>query len=151
MLLDRPETTSGSRGFSQPGREFVTFRFGNRPKQCAPTGASIGGIAMRLLRSRARVQVDDDTQLEGQVERAVEIFSRVEDEIRDFVGRDVAASRHRLEECSDLTPANVASLLQRLPATQCRRSISSSPNCRRCASGCNTKRRWSSARSCNTQ
>ena len=69
---------------------------------------------MRLLRSRGRVQVDDDTQLEGQVERAVEIFSRVEDEIRDFVGRDVAASRHRLEECSDLTPANVASLLQRL-------------------------------------
>ena len=73
-----------------------------------------GGIAMRLLRSRARVQVDDDTQVEGQVERAVEIFSRVEDEIRDFVGRDLAASRHRLENCSDLTPANVASLLQRL-------------------------------------
>ena len=76
----------------------------------------MGGIAMHLLRSRARVQVDDDTQVEGQVERAVEIFSRVEDEIRDFVGRDLAASRHRLEEdCSDLTPANVASLLQRLP------------------------------------
>jgi hypothetical protein len=75
----------------------------------------MGGIAMRLLRSRARVQVDDDTQVEGQVERAVEIFSRVEDEIRDFVGRDLAASRHRLEACSDLTPANVASLLQRLP------------------------------------
>jgi len=75
----------------------------------------MGGIAMRLLRSRARVQVDDDTQVEGQVERAVEIFSRVEDEIRDFVGRDLAASRHRLENCSDLTPANVASLLQLLP------------------------------------
>jgi len=77
----------------------------------------MGGIAMRLLRSRARVQVDDDTQVEGQVERAVEIFSRVEDEIRDFVGRDLAASRRRLENCSDLTPANVASLLQRLPGT----------------------------------
>jgi hypothetical protein len=111
---DRPETTTGSRGFSLLGREFVTFRFGNRPKQCAPTSASMGGIAMRLLRSRARVQVDDDTQVEGQVERAVEMFSRVEDEIRDFVGRDLAASRHRLEECSDLTPANVASLLHRL-------------------------------------
>jgi hypothetical protein len=37
-------------------------------------------------------------------------FSRVEDEIRDFVGRDLAASRQRLEECSDLTTANVASL-----------------------------------------
>jgi hypothetical protein len=42
------------------------------------------------------------------------MFSRVEDEIRDFVGRDLAASRHRLEECSDLTPAHVASLLHRL-------------------------------------
>src|SRR5215831_13870599 len=42
-------------------------------------------------------------------------YARVEDEIRDFVGRDLAASRHRLEDCSDLTPANVASLLQRLP------------------------------------
>src|SRR5262249_55465637 len=42
------------------------------------TGASMGGIAMRLLRSRARVQVDGDTQVEGQVERAVEIFSRFE-------------------------------------------------------------------------
>jgi hypothetical protein len=74
----------------------------------------MGGIAMRLLRSRARVQVDADTQVEGQVEQAVEIFSRVESEIRDFVRRDVAASRPRLEDCSDLTPANVASLLQRL-------------------------------------
>jgi hypothetical protein len=70
----------------------------------------MGGIAMRLLRSRARVQVDPHTQVAGQVERAVEIFSRVENEIRDFVGRDFAASRHRLEECSDLTTANVASL-----------------------------------------
>ena len=69
-----------------------------------------GGIAMRLLRSRARVQVDPDTQGEGQVERAVEIFSRVEDEMRDFVGQDIAAPRHRLEECSDLTTANVASV-----------------------------------------
>jgi hypothetical protein len=70
----------------------------------------MGGIAMRFLRSRARVQVDVDTQVEAQVERAVEIFSRVEDEIRDFVGRDLAASRQRLEESSDLTTANVASL-----------------------------------------
>jgi len=70
----------------------------------------MGGIAMRLLRSRARVQVGADTQVEGQVERAVEIFSKVEDEIRDFVGRDLSASRHRLAECSDLTTANVASL-----------------------------------------
>src|SRR6516164_4315394 len=76
-----------------------------------------GGIAMRLLRSRARVQVDGDTQVEGQVERAVEIFSRVEGEIRDFVRRDLAASRHRLEDCSDLTPGNVDSLLQRLSGT----------------------------------
>jgi methyl-accepting chemotaxis protein len=66
----------------------------------------MGGIAMRLLKSRARVQVDPHTQVAGQVERAVEIFSRVENEIRDFVGR----SRHRLEECSDLATANVASL-----------------------------------------
>jgi hypothetical protein len=76
-----------------------------------------GGIAMRLLRSRARVQVDGDTQVEGQVERAVEIFSRVEGEIRDFVRRDLAASRRRLEDCSDLTPGNVDSLLQRLSGT----------------------------------
>jgi hypothetical protein len=101
----------------RPGREFVTFRFGNGSKQCALTGASMGGIAMRLLRSRARVQVDGDTQVEGQVERAVEIFSRVEGEIRDFVRRDLAASRHRLEDCSDLTPGNVDSLLQRLSGT----------------------------------
>jgi hypothetical protein len=76
-----------------------------------------GGIAMRLLRSHARVQVDGDTQVEGQVERAVEILSRVEGEIRDFVRRDLAASRHRLEDCSDLTPGNVDSLLQRLSGT----------------------------------
>jgi hypothetical protein len=78
----------------------------------------MGGIAMRLLRSRARVQVDSDTQVEGQFERAVEIFSRVEGEIRDFVRRDLAAaSRHRLEDCSDLTPGNVDSQLQRLSGT----------------------------------
>ena len=77
----------------------------------------MGGIAMRLLRSRARVQVDGDTQVEGQVERAVEIFSRVEGEIRDFVRRDLAASGHRLEDSSDLTPGNVDSLLQRLSGT----------------------------------
>jgi hypothetical protein len=65
---------------------------------------------MSLLSSRAHVQIDPDTQVEGQVERAVEIFSRVEDEIRDFVGRDLAASRHQSEECSDLTTVNVASL-----------------------------------------
>jgi vacuolar-type H+-ATPase subunit I/STV1 len=69
-----------------------------------------GGVAMRLLRSRARVRADADTQVEGQVERTVEIFSRVEDEIRDFICQDLAASRHRLEECSDLRTANVASL-----------------------------------------
>src|SRR6516225_7915716 len=73
----------------------------------------MGGIAMRLLRSRVRVQVDGDTQVEGQVERAVEIFSRVEGEIRDFVRRD----HRRLEDCSDLTPRNVDSLLQRLSGT----------------------------------
>jgi hypothetical protein len=77
----------------------------------------MGGIAMRLLRSRARVQVDSDTQVEGQVERAVEIFSRVEGEIRDFVRRDLAASRRRLEDCSHLTPGNVDSLLQRFSGT----------------------------------
>jgi hypothetical protein len=98
-------------------REFVTFRFGNGSKQCALNGASMGGIAMRLLRSRAHVQVDGDTQVESQVERAVEIFSRVEGEIRDFVRRDLAASRRRLEDCSDLTPGNVDSLLQRLSGT----------------------------------
>ena len=48
----------------------------------------VGGIAMHLLRSRARVQVDGDTQVEGQIERAV-----------------------------DLTPGNVDSLLQRLSGT----------------------------------
>ena len=31
--------------------------------------------------------------------------------------RDLAASRHRLEDCSDLTPGNVDSLLQRLSGT----------------------------------
>src|SRR5262249_9265633 len=77
----------------------------------------MGGIAMRLLRSRARVQVDGDTQVEGQVERAVELFSRVEGEIGDFVRRDLAASSYRLEESSDLTPGNVDSLLQRLSGT----------------------------------
>src|SRR5215510_7983870 len=111
-------TLAGAFRHCRPGREFVTFRFGNGSKQCALTGASMGGIAMRLLRSRARVQVDSDTQVEGQVERAVEIFSRVEGEIRDFVRRDLAAaSRHRLEDCSDLTPDNVDSLLQRLSGT----------------------------------
>src|SRR6266481_1675371 len=72
-------------------------------------------IAREPFSGAARSARDYDTQVEGQVERAVEIFSRVEDEIRDFVGRDLAASRRRLENCSDLTPANVASLLQRLP------------------------------------
>src|SRR5262245_11726828 len=109
--------SQGHSGIAGPGREFVTFRFGNGSKQCALTGASMGGIAMRLLRSRARVQVDSDTQVEGQVERAVEIFSRVEGEIRDFVRRGLAASRHRLEDCSDLTPGTVDSLLQRLSGT----------------------------------
>jgi hypothetical protein len=42
---------------------------------------------------------------------------RVEGEIRDFVRRDLAASRHRSEDCSDLTPGNVDSLLQRLSGT----------------------------------
>jgi hypothetical protein len=40
------------------------------------------------------------------------------DEIRDFVRRDLAAaSRHRLEDCSDLIPGDVDSLLQRLSGT----------------------------------
>jgi hypothetical protein len=41
----------------------------------------------------------------------------VDNEIRDFVRRDLAASRHRLEDCSDLTPGNVDSLLQQLSGT----------------------------------
>ena len=59
---------------------------------------------MRLLRSRARVQVDDDTQVEGQVERAVEIFSRVEDEIRDA---ELQALRQRLQHEATLVEREV--------------------------------------------
>jgi len=112
---DRPATTTALADSAGLAVNSSHFDSAIGPNNVRPLALSMGGIAMRLLRSRARVQVDDDTQVEGQVERAVEIFSRVEDEIRDFVGRDLAASRHRLENCSDLTPANIASLLQRLP------------------------------------
>ena len=58
---------------------------------------------MSWLQSRERAQVD----------LAVEIFSQVEDEIRDFVRRDGPAAWRRSADESELTPRTVASLLQR--------------------------------------
>ena len=48
-----------------------------------------------------------------QSERAAEIFSQVEGEIRDFVRRDVAGTWRPTEEWTELTPGNVGWLLQR--------------------------------------
>jgi hypothetical protein len=58
---------------------------------------------MSWLQSRERAQVD----------LAVEIFSQVEDEIRDFVRRDGPAAWRRSADESELTPRTVAALLQR--------------------------------------
>src|SRR5262245_45182041 len=58
---------------------------------------------MTTLTSPERVQSD----------RAAEIFSQVEGEIRDFVRRDVAGSWRPTEEWTELTPGNVGWLLQR--------------------------------------
>jgi hypothetical protein len=54
------------------------------------------------------------THERAQVDRAVEIFSKVEGEIRDIVRRDAAAPRRRLEDWTDLTPGHIAALLQRV-------------------------------------
>jgi hypothetical protein len=64
----------------------------------------IGGINMSAVTTRERAHVD----------RAVEIFSKVEGEIRDIVRRDAAAPRHRLEGWTDSTPGHIAALLQRV-------------------------------------
>jgi len=58
---------------------------------------------MSWLQSRERAQVD----------LAVEIFSQVEDEIRDFVRRDGPAAWRRSPDDGELTPRTVAALLQR--------------------------------------
>jgi hypothetical protein len=58
---------------------------------------------MSTLTSPERVQSD----------RAAEIFSQVEGEIRDFVRRDVAGSWRPTDEWTELTPGNVGWLLQR--------------------------------------
>jgi len=58
---------------------------------------------MSTLTSPERVQSD----------RAAEIFSQVEGEIRDFVRRDVTGSWRPSEECTELTAGNVGWLLQR--------------------------------------
>lgn len=50
----------------------------------------------------------------AQVDRAVEIFSQVEGEIRDIVRRDAATSRRPLEDWTDLTPGDIGALLQRV-------------------------------------
>jgi len=49
----------------------------------------------------------------AQADRAVEIFSQVEDEIRDFVRRDVNGTWRPSEDGTDLTAGNVGWLLQR--------------------------------------
>jgi hypothetical protein len=56
---------------------------------------------MSLLKSRERAQVDS----------AVEIFSKVEGEIRDLVRREAAAPQ-LLPNCTELTGENIGSLLQ---------------------------------------
>src|SRR5262249_38454191 len=76
---------------------------------------------------------------------------RVEGESRDFARRELAASRHRLEDCSDLTPGNVDSLLQRLPGTTVQEIDHFIAELQALRQRCNTKRRGSSARSCNTR
>jgi len=58
---------------------------------------------MSTLTSHERVQSD----------RAAEIFSQVEGEIRDFVRRDVTGTWRPSEEWTELTPGNVGWLLQR--------------------------------------
>lgn len=56
------------------------------------------------------------TRERAQVDRAVEIFSKVEGEIRDIVRRDAAVPRRRLEDWTDLTPGHIGALLQRVSA-----------------------------------
>jgi hypothetical protein len=60
---------------------------------------------MNLLKSHERVQVDS----------AVEIFSKVEGEIRQLVRREAAAPQ-LLPNCTELTDENIRSLLQRVSA-----------------------------------
>jgi hypothetical protein len=50
---------------------------------------------------------------QAQVDLAVEIFSQVEDEIRDFVRRDGPAAWRRSPDESELTPRTIGALLQR--------------------------------------
>ena len=56
---------------------------------------------MSLLKSHERAQVDS----------AVEIFSKVEGEIRDLVRREAAAPQ-LLPNCTELTGENIGSLLR---------------------------------------
>jgi hypothetical protein len=60
---------------------------------------------MSLLKSRERAQVDS----------AVEIFSKVEGEIRDLVLREAAAPQ-LVSVCTELTGEKIGSLLQRVSA-----------------------------------
>jgi hypothetical protein len=52
----------------------------------------------------------------AEVDRAAEIFSQVEDEIRDFVRRDVNGTWRPSEDGAELTAGNVGWLLQRASA-----------------------------------
>jgi hypothetical protein len=57
---------------------------------------------MSSLQARERVEV----------EKAVQILSKVEGEIRDLVRRDAASPWRPLADCTDLTDSNIGSLLQ---------------------------------------
>jgi hypothetical protein len=62
---------------------------------------------MSSLKSRERAQVDI----------AVEIFSKVESEIREIVRRDAVAPSPQWEDDSELTVNNIGSMLQRVSGT----------------------------------
>ena len=72
-----------------------------------PNGAWWGASNTSSLKLRERAQVN----------KAVEVFSKLEGEIREFVRRDTAAPQLQPGNDSELAAINVGSLLQRVSAT----------------------------------
>jgi hypothetical protein len=73
-------------------------------QQLRPNGASSGASNMSSLQSRERAQVNE----------AVEVFSKLEGEIRELVCRDATAPRLQPDNDNELAAGNVGSLLQRV-------------------------------------
>src|SRR5262245_47146882 len=80
----------------------------------------IGALNMNSLRSRERAQTNG----------AVEVFSKLEGEIREVYFRSATAPRVPQQNDKELTARVLARCCSECPGRRCRRSRSSSPSCR---------------------